>query len=193
MSVLPLVLGLLLFLGVHSIRIVADGWRTRQLARLGMMRWKGLYSLISVLGLALIIWGYGRSRMSPDLWQPPFWTLHLAAPLTLLAFILIFAAYVPRNHIKQWVGHPMLASVVLWALGHLLANGRLGAVLLFGGFLLWAALDFVVMRRRDRAAGTVYPTGMVVMDGLTVLVGALVWAWFAFYGHVWLIGVRPVL
>jgi uncharacterized membrane protein len=189
---LALVIGLLLFLGTHSIRIVADGWRAARIARLGLNRWKGLYSLASALGLGLIVWGYGLARAEPvALWAPPGWTRHLAALLTLPAFILIAAAYLPGNRIKPAVGHPMVAGVKVWAVAHLLSNGNLADVLLFGAFLAWAVLDFRSARQRDRAAGVVYRPGSAARDGLVIASGAGVWALFAGFLHLWLIGVRP--
>ena len=162
-----LVLGLLLFLGTHSIRIVADGWRAGRVARLGENRWKGLYSLASALGLGLVVWGYGLARAEPlALWTPPGWTRYLAALLNLPAFILIAAAYVPGSRIKAALGHPMVAGVKVWAIAHLLSNGNLADLLLFGAFLLWAVADFRSARRRDRAAGVVYRPGSAARDGL---------------------------
>ncbi|MCC7313077.1 MAG: NnrU family protein, partial [Sulfuritalea sp.] len=121
-----LILGLVLFLGIHSVRIFANDWRDAQLARLGLLPWKGVYALISAVGLGLIIWGYGLARVDPVvLWLPPVWTRHLAALLTLPAFILLVAAYLPGSHIKAKIGHPMVAGVKIWALAHLLANGNL--------------------------------------------------------------------
>ena len=187
-----LILGLLLFLGAHSVRIFADAWRSRQIARLGERKWKGLYSLVSGIGFVLIIWGYGLARAHPMLlWTPPVWLRHLAILLTVLAFILLAAAYVPRNRIKARVGHPMIAGVKLWAFAHLLANGTLAAVVLFGAFLVWAIAAFASARRRDRRAGTAYPPGTSARDALTVVVGLVAWALFAFLLHQWLIGVRP--
>lgn len=187
-----LLLGLLLFLGTHSIRVVADGWRTAQVGRLGLNRWKGLYSLASALGLGLIVWGYGLARAEPvALWLPPAWTRHLAVLLTLPAFILIAAAYVPGSRIKPALGHPMVAGVKVWAIAHLLSNGNLADVLLFGAFLLWAVADFRSARRRDRAAGVVYRPGTAARDGLVVAAGTGAWALFAGFLHLWLIGVRP--
>ena len=187
-----LVLGLLLFLGIHSIRIVADGWRMARVARLGENRWKGLYSLASALGLGLVVWGYGLSRAEPVvLWVPPGWTRHLAALLTLPAFILIAAAYVPGSRIKAAVGHPMVAGVKVWAIAHLLSNGNLADVLLFGAFLIWAVADFRSARQRDRAAGVSYRPGTAARDGLVVAAGTGVWTLFAGFAHLWLIGVRP--
>jgi uncharacterized membrane protein len=187
-----LLLGLLLFLGTHSIRIVADDWRTARLAGMGENGWKGLYSLASALGLGLIVWGYGLARAEPvALWAPPTWTRHVAALLTLPAFILIAAAYVPGSRIKAAIGHPMVAGVKVWAIAHLLSNGNLADALLFGAFLLWAVADFRSARRRDRAAGVVYRPGTAARDGLVVAVGAGAWALFAGFLHLWLIGVRP--
>jgi uncharacterized membrane protein len=190
MSVLTL--GLLLFLGTHSVRIVADDWRSRQLARLGAGKWKALYTLVSVIGFVLIIWGYGLARAHPVLlWSPPVWLRHFAILLTVPAFILLAAAYVPGNRIKARVGHPMVAGVKVWAFAHLLANGTLAAVVLFGAFLVWAIAMFASARRRDRRAGTVYPAGTLGRDGVTVIAGLVAWALFAFLLHQWLIGVRP--
>ena len=140
-----LALGLVLFLGAHSLRIVADGWRSQQIARFGERRYKGLYSLASLLGFGLLIWGFVLARSQPVvLWAPPAWTHPLAAVLMLLAFVLIVAAYVPRNALKARLGHPMLLSVKTWAAAHLIANGTLADVLLFGSFLVWAVLCFAV-------------------------------------------------
>lgn len=188
-----LVLGLVLFLGVHSVRIVADGWRTQTLARMGEMPWKGLYSLVSAVGLALIVWGYGLARQQPVvLWVPPMGMRHAAALLTLIAFVLLAATYVPRNALKARLHHPMVLGVKVWALAHLLSNGNLADVLLFGSFLLWAVLSFRAARQRDRAQGTVYATGSAAGTAAAVVVGAVAWAGFAFWGHAWLIGVAPL-
>jgi uncharacterized membrane protein len=187
-----LILGLLLFLGVHSARIVADDARARFIAQRGEGLWKGLYTLASLLGFALIVWGYGQARMNPAvLWDTPVWTRHLASLLTLLAFVLLVAAYVPRNGIKARLHHPMVLSVKSWALAHLLANNTAADLLLFGSFGVWAALSFRAARGRDRAAQTVYPPGSTSGTTITVLVGVLAWAAFAFWGHAALIGVKP--
>jgi uncharacterized membrane protein len=188
-----LLLGLILFLGVHSVRIVAEGWRTRTRERLGEGAWKGLYSLLSLLGFALIVWGYGQARQNPVvLWVPPVATRHGAALLMLISFVLLAAAYVPHNGFKSRLHHPMVLSVKVWALAHLLANGNLADLLLFGGFLAWAVLDFRSARQRDRAQGTVYPAAHSGSTAMTVLAGLLAWAAFAFWGHQWLIGVSPL-
>ena len=188
-----LVLGLVLFLGVHSVRIVADGWRTQMRARMGELPWKGLYSLASILGLALIVWGYGLARQQPVvLWNPPVGMRHAASLLTLIAFVLLAAAYVPRNALKARLHHPMVLGVKVWALAHLLSNGNLADVVLFGGFLLWAVLDFRAARQRDRAQGMVYAPGTTAGTVIAVAVGTAAWAGFAFWAHAWLIGVAPM-
>ena len=187
-----LIFGLFLFLGIHSMRIVADGFRTRSIARIGLNPWKGIYSIISLAGFALICYGYGLSRGEPGmLWVPPRWTNHVNALLMLIAFILVAAAYVPGNRIKARVGHPMVLGVKVWAFAHLLSNGRTGDVLLFGAFLAWAVADYVVSRRRDRAARTAYVTLGASRDVITVVAGIAGYLVFALWLHLWLIGVKP--
>lgn len=188
-----LVLGLVLFLGVHSVRVFADDWRQAQIARRGAKAWKGLYTVLSLLGFGLLVWGFGLARQQPVLlWgAPPVWTRHLAALLMLGAFVLLAAAYVPRNGIRARLHHPMTLSVKVWALAHLMANNTLAELLLFGGFLVWAVFVYRAARARDRAAGTVYPPGTAAGTAITLLVGAGAWAVFAFWLHGWLFGVRP--
>lgn len=187
-----LVLGLVLFLGVHSVRVFADDWRAAQLAARGEGVWKGVYSLLSLAGLVLIVHGYGLTRQAPvELWSPPVWTRHLASLLTLASFVLLAAAYVPRTRIKAAVGHPMVLGVKVWAFAHLLANGRLADVVLFGAFLAWAIVLYGASRRRDRRSGTRYFSGPASRDAIAVVVGVAAWAAFAFWLHGALIGVRP--
>jgi uncharacterized membrane protein len=187
-----LILGLILFLGVHSLHMLAPGFRERAVARIGLQPWKGLYSVVSIAGFVLIVVGFGMARADSHLlYAPPEWLRHLNTLFTLVAFVLIAAAYVPRNHLKAKLGHPMLAGVKLWALGHLLAIGFERDVVLFGAFLAWAVADFAVSRRRDRKAGTVYPAGSATGDVLAVVIGIAAWAIFAFLLHRPLIGVNP--
>ncbi len=187
-----LILGLLIFLGVHSVRIVAEPWRTQMRARLGDNGWKGLYSLLSIAGFVMIVWGYGLARQQPvALWEPMTWARHLASLLTLVAFVLLVAAYVPGNGIKSRLRHPMVLGVKTWALAHLLANHTLADLLLFGGFLVWAALSYRAARQRDRAAGAVGTGGSLVATVITVAVGVVAWAGFAMWAHRAWIGVPP--
>lgn len=190
---LVLILGLVLFLGMHSVRVFAEGARTRFVAQRGLNAWKGIYSLVSLVGLVLIVQGWGLAREAPlPLWTPPLALRHAASLLTLVAFVLLAAAYVPRNAIKARLRHPMVLAVKAWALAHLLANGQLAHLLLFGGFLLWAVLSFRAARARDRAAGTTMPPGTAAGTTATVVLGGLAWAVFAFWAHGALIGVRPL-
>ena len=188
-----LILGLVLFFGIHSTRIVADGTRSAFIAKHGANAWKGLYTVLSLTGFALLVWGYGLARQQPTvLWAaPPVWTKHLAALLTLIAFVLVSAAYVPGNGLKAKLHHPMTLGVKVWAFAHLIANNTLADLLLFGGFLVWSIVLFASARRRDRAAGTSYPPGTALRSVLTVVVGVVQWTVFAFWAHRWLIGVRP--
>jgi uncharacterized membrane protein len=188
-----LILGLVLFLGVHAVRIVADDWRKATIARYGEGVWKGVYSVVSLVGLVLIVWGYGLARQQPVvLWTPPRGMNHAAALLTLIAFVLLAATYVPRNHIKAALHHPMVAGVKIWAFAHLISNGTLADVVLFGSFLLWAVLSFSAARRRDRAQAISYAPGSAGGTAASVLVGVVGWAVFAFWAHAALIGVRPL-
>jgi uncharacterized membrane protein len=181
-----------IFLGVHSVRIVADPWRTGMRAQIGENAWKSAYSLASIAGFVLIVWGYGQARLSPvPLWAPMLWARHLAALLMLLSFILLAAAYVPKNGLKARLHHPMVLGVKLWALAHLLANHTLADLLLFGSFLVWAVLDFRSARQRDRAGQVRYPAGTLGGTLGAVAAGLIAWAVFAFWAHGWLFGVTP--
>ena len=187
-----LIAGLVVFLGLHSVRIVGAGWRARQITRIGEGPWKAIYSLLSIAGFVLLIWGFGEARQHPQsLYVPPMGLRHANALFTLIAFVLIAAAYVPRNHLKAKLGHPMYAGIKIWALGHLLATGMLHDVVLFGAFLIWAVAGFAVSRRRDRQAGVTYPSGTLLGDLLTLAIGTAIWAAFAFWLHAKWIGVAP--
>ena len=187
-----LIPGLILFLGVHSLRMVGEGWRTRVRASVGEATFKGVYSVLSIVGFALLVWGFGQARQSPvQLWSPPVAMRHVASLLTLISFILLAAAYVPGNGIKARVHHPMVLGVKVWALSHLLANGNVAHVVLFGSFLVWAIWNFTASRRRDRLTGVTYPPGKGSATAITIVVGIAAWLAFALFLHGWLIGVRP--
>jgi uncharacterized membrane protein len=190
---LLLILGLIIFLGTHSVGIFAADWRGRQIQHFGASAWKGLFALPSLVGLILMIVGFGDARTTPVLvYAPTAWSRHLNSLWTLIAFVLVTAAYVPRNRLRAWIGHPMLAGVAIWAFGHLLANGTLSDVVLFGAFLVWALTNFVVSRSRDHRAGTLYPRGSQRGDVVTIVVAVVIWIAFAFWLHRWLIGVNPL-
>ena len=188
-----LILGLVLFLGVHSSRIFGDGWRDSMREALGVKGWKALYSLLSVLGLVLVVWGFSQARQQPiGLWFPPYGMHYAAWVLTLVAFVFMAAAYVPGNTIRAHVPHPMVLGVMLWALAHLLVNGNAAHLLLFGSFLLWGGLSFSAARRRDRESRQTYAAGTVTGTLITVVLGAAAWAAVAFWAHGLVMDIRPV-
>lgn len=188
-----LILGIVIFLGAHSVRIFAEDWRRGMISRLGEGPWKGIYSLLSIVGFILIIWGYGMARAdSPVLFEPPVWLKHIAVALNLVAFILIGVFAIPAGRLKARLGHPMILGVKTWAFAHLLANGRVAELVLFGAFLVWAILDFSASRRRDRALGTVRIAGPARNDALAVALGVVLWAAFVWRLHEWLLGVSPL-
>lgn len=187
-----LIAGLLLFLGIHSLNMLAPALRTSMVDRLGLLGWKGVFAVISLIGFALLVWGYAEARSEPVwLWQSPVWTRHLAALLMLPAMILLVATYVPGTRIKARIGHPMLLATKIWALAHLAANGALADLILFGAFLIWAVAGFIVFRRRDRANGQQYPVAGIARDLTAVAGGVILWGLFAFHLHRLLIGVGP--
>jgi uncharacterized membrane protein len=187
-----LILGLVIFLGIHSARVVAEGPRQAFIAKRGAGAWKGLYTVISLASFALIVWGFGLARRQPVvLWATPTWLRHVAALLMLGSFVLMAAAYVPGNAIKAALHHPMTLAVKVWAFAHLIANNTLADLLLFGGFLVWSIAVFVAARLRDRVDGVTYPPGSAARTGVAVAVGVVAWVAFAFWLHGWLIGVRP--
>lgn len=189
---LILILGLVLFLGVHSVRVVADGWRARTIARVGEKRWKGVYAAASLAGFVLIVWGFVLARREPHLlYAPSLAAKHANALFALVAFVLFAAAKIPGNHFKAVLGHPQAFGVVVWAVGHLLATGMRHDVVLFGAFALWGLAAFLSGRARDAAAGTSYPAGTVAGDVKALIGGVVIWAAFAFFLHAWLIGVKP--
>lgn len=185
-----LILGLVLFLGIHSVRIVAPAWRDTQHARLGENGWKGLYSLISLAGFVLIVWGYARAwPVAPVLYEPPVWMKHLTLALMLPALISMMVFILPPGRLKPVLKHPMLLATKIWAFAHLLANGDLASVVLFGSFLVWAVLDRIAVKRLgDRIANP----GPAKWDVAAVASGALVYVLFVWKLHEWLFGVSPL-
>jgi len=187
-----LLLGLFLFLGAHSVRIYGDGLRAGFIARSGEGAWKGLYALVSLAGLGLIIYGYGQARYAPALYPLPAGLAHLTFVLVPLAFICVIAAYWPANHIKAFLGDPMVAGVGLWALGHLLVKATPAAVLLFGAFLVWAAADYLSLRRRRAGAPPPGPKPRALNTILVIVSGVAAGGIFAMALHKLLIGVAPM-
>lgn len=185
-----LIIGLAIFLGAHSIAIVAPGFRAGAVARVGEGGWKALYSVVSAIGLVLILYGFHLARQSPAaLYTPPGWTRYLTWALMLPVFPLLLAAYLP-GRIRSAMKHPMLAAVKLWAFAHLLSNGMLADVLLFGGFLAWAVLDRISLKRRTQAAPAA-PAGRC-NDLIAVVAGLALYALFIAWAHLRLFGVSPL-
>lgn len=198
-----LLLGLVLFLGAHSTRIFAGGWRTKTMEAWGEKPFKGVLALVSLVGFYGLIVGYAQMRMEPVvIWQPPIATRHISVLLMLFASILLVAAYIPANHFKVRLGHPMVLSVKVWALAHLLANGNLADLILFGAFLAWSVMNFKSARARDRANAE---SQTLVLDEsvqatlpktlatlIAVVLGAGLWALITFVLHAKVVGVSPM-
>jgi uncharacterized membrane protein len=188
-----LVLGLIVFLGVHSTRIFADSGRRRAIARLGEGPWKGVYTLLSLVGLVMIIWGFAQARSTaPILWSPPVWMSHINILLMFFSLILLGAYGFKRSHIAVAVHHPMLWAVALWSFGHLLANGSAADLVLFGAFLVWSLLDLSSNYGRDRANAIAYPAPNWGATVGVVVVGIVLWGVLMGGLHQWLFGVAPV-
>lgn len=187
-----LLAGIALFVLGHSINILAPSFRQSIIDTIGLLAWKVVYSLLALAGFYLLVVGYADARMNPTwIWFPPKWTAHTAALLTLPAFIFLVAAYIPGNRLKAKLGHPMYLAVKLWAAAHLLANGGLHDIGMFGALLIWSIAGFAVSRRRDRANGVKREYAGIGRDITTVVVGVVAWAAFAMFLHKMLIGVAP--
>ena len=196
-----LILGLVLFLGAHSVRIFADDWRSRTIEAWGEKAFKGIYAVVSLVGFYALIVGYSEARMQPFvIWQPPTATRHISVLLMLFASILLVATYIPRNHFKLRMGHPMILSVKVWALSHLLANGNLADLVLFGTFLAWSGLIFRVSRARDRANAAAQsmeelaqaPQAKLTATLAAFVLGALLWASITFHLHALVVRISPM-
>jgi len=190
------ILGLVLFLGSHSVRVFADGWRSKMIENMGEKMFKGMYSVASLVGFVLLVYGFSQIRWdSPVLWNPPLATRHIAAVLMLIAMVLLVASQVPHNAIKDKLGHPMVLSVKVWALAHLLANGKQADLVLFGAFLVWSVLTFRAAGQRDRhvqADGTAVEPTASPNTWRVVVIGVVAWAILLFGGHTWLFAVSPL-
>jgi len=186
-----LLAGLIVFLGAHSISIVAPAWRDGMAARLGEQKWKAIIGLVSIAGFVLLVWGYGQARLDPIvLYVPPTWLRHLALLLMVPVFPLLLAAFLP-GRIKTAARHPMLAAVKLWALAHLLANGMAADVLLFGAFLAWAVVDRISLGRRPLRPVRGAPPSRL-NDATVIVAGLALYVVFVGWAHLWLIGVVPI-
>ena len=188
-----LVLGLVIFLGLHSIRIVADGARAQAIARFGENQWKGIYSLLSAVGFVLIIWGFAQARFAAaQVWAPPAGARHVAILLMLVALVLLAAYIFKQSHIAVAVHHPMVWSVAVFGLAHLIANGSMADVVLFGAFFIWALADLASSYARDGRNAVVYPEANWGATAGAIVLGVALWAVIAFWLHFWLFGISPM-
>ncbi len=189
MGLATMILGLAVFIGVHAITTLR-GRRAEIVARVGEPLYKIGYSLASAVGIALIVYGFARYRAGGwvDVWMPPPWTRHIAVALMWPAVVCVIAAYA-RGHIQRWLKHPMLVGVKLWAAAHLIANGDLGSIILFGSFLGWAVYDRITLRHRTDPGGPPIPVGDWRNDVVAVVVGTIVYLALGFVFHPLIIGV----
>ncbi|PSH70722.1 NnrU family protein [Phyllobacterium brassicacearum] len=192
---LVLILGIIVFLGIHSVRIVAPEWRLAKMEQWGENTWKGLYSVISLVGFGLLVWGYGMARPdAPILYEPPAWMKHIAELLMLFAFIFL-GVYIARpGRMKPALKHPMLIAIKTWALAHLLANGDLASLILFLSFLAWAVADRISIKRQERAglAAPYIVPGPASNDVIAIVIGVVLYGLFVWKLHELLIGVSPM-
>lgn len=192
MGFLLLILGLALFIGVHVFTTRRQA-RAALLVRLGEGSYKALFSLVAILGIALIAKGYSLYRATEwiDIWYPPKAFRHITLALMLPAVILVVAAYI-RGRIYTVLKHPMLTGVKLWAAAHLLANGDLGSIILFGSVLAWAVYDRISLKHREDGGGLPIPVGGIGNDAIAVGVGVVAYLALAFVFHPLVIGVPVV-
>ena len=189
-----LILGIVLFLGLHLIRVVAPGLRTSLIASLGEGGWKITYSTASVVALIVLIYGFGQARDMTPIWSPPFWMSHITILLMLFAMICLIASLLPAGYIAVKTKHPMVLSVKIWALAHLLSNGDGAAILLFAAFLAWGVILRISLKRRERAGEiTLRPFVSAKYDLYAIVIGAVVWALIIWKLHAWIIGVSPLV
>ena len=192
MGLAVMIVGLVLFFGVHTLTTQRE-LRARLIASLGEGTYKIGYALVSLVGLALIVWGFADYRATGwiDIWHPPKVLKHIAVALMLPAVILVAAAYI-RGRIYSAIKHPMLSGVKLWAAAHLVANGDLGGIFLFGSFLGWAVFDRISLKRRVDAGAPPIPIGGPVNDLIAIAVGIVAYLALAFAFHPVVIGVPVV-
>ncbi len=185
-----LIIGLVVFFAIHSVAIVTPSWRDRMVDRIGEWPWKGLYSVVALAGFVLIVWGYGLAKQIPYMvYLPPVWLRHGSLILLVFVFPLMLAAYFP-GRIKAVTKHPMLAATKIWAFGHLLSNGGLADVVLFGSFLIWAVADRISLKRREQSPAFTAPQSKF-NDAIAIVGGLLLWVVFVLWLHHWLFGVSP--
>ena len=187
---LYLILGLVIFIGIHLVRMVAPQWREAKIVAMGEGKWKGLYSLVSFASLGLIVWGYSIARpAAQQIFTPPTWAPHLVMLLMAIAFILMMAGNLPTGRIKQAVKHPFIASIKIWSFAHLLANGDMASLVLFGTFLVYSVWNRISLKRRGAPDPIANSSSS---DLIAIASGLLIWGIFVYWAHEWLFGVNPI-
>ena len=188
-----LVLGLVIFLGLHSTRIFAEGARANAIARLGEGPWKGIYSLLSAIGFVLIVWGFARARFdAAQLWTPALGARYATIILMLVSMLFFAGYFVKRSHIAVAVHHPMVWSVAVFGAAHLIGNGSAADVVLFGAFFVWAVADLISSYARDRRNAVVYPEPSWSATIVAIVLGLALWVVIGRWLHIWLFGVSPM-
>lgn len=187
--------GLVLFLANHMIRVIAPAFRQGMIDRIGLGAWRGLYSVVSLVALVMVAYGFDQARATTGmLWNPPAFLSHITLTLMVIATILFVASLLPAGHIRARAKHPMVLSVKIWALAHLIANGETTSVILFAALLAWAGILFMSYRRREAAGEIVRPVFVsAIWDVASVVIGLAVYAAIVLYLHEWLIGVAPIV
>ncbi len=185
-----LIIGLIMFHGLHSFRMIAPQWRSARIASMGEGPWKGAYSIASVIAFVVLVWGYYQASQDFDyLYTPPAWGRHLAYLLMALSFVSLMVFNLKPGILKPALDHPFLLAVILWSIAHLLVNGTLASTLLFGSFLIWAILNRISVARRDAPLPA---RGPVSNDIMAVVSGLVLWFLFIWKLHYWLFGVAPL-
>jgi uncharacterized membrane protein len=189
-----LIAGLVLFVGVHSVRIVAEGWRSRMLARVGEKTWKLGYTALALLGLALMVHGFGQARLAPEwVFVPPPWGRHANMGLMLVSMVLLVASHSPKSHYKAWLHHPMLWATVLWGAAHLMVRHQKHDAVLFGVLTVWALLALASSYARDRRERVVYPRPALKNTLIATAVGAALYLALVLGLHKLMTGLSPVI
>ncbi|QLF68270.1 NnrU family protein [Peteryoungia desertarenae] len=188
-----LIVGIILFLATHMVRVVAPGFRNQMIVRFGEGGWKGIYSGLSAVTLAILVWGYAVAP-TVNIWFPPTWTGHLTTTIMIFAMICLVAAFLPAGHIAVKTKHPMVLSVKIWAFAHLIANGDVASVLLFVAFLAWGVILRINLKRRQAAGDAkLRPFVSAKHDVMAVVIGLVAWAAITMWLHKIVIGVAPIV
>ncbi len=189
---LLMILGIIVFLGIHCVQMFAPAFRADFIEKRGLNFWKGLYSIVSLVGFAMLVYGFGIARASPAnefFWSGPIWFGHILTLLMLPAIILLVASQLPKGRIAKTVKNPMVIAVKIWAFGHLLVNGDLASLILFGSFLVWSVLLVINYKKRGQ---TIPEETSNIGDILSLVIGTVAWGAIIMWLHEWAIGV-PVI